>query len=80
MGQYFVGAVSDEYLIRVDPVAIGNRCPKPKSTGIWIETQGVSDVCLDRSDDMRRRAVRILVGVELHEVRYGRLFAGDIGS
>ena len=77
-GEHFVRTVADKHLIRRQPV-IGRQGRAQRGRLIvGIEPQRVGRRGADRLQHARRRAERVLVGVELDEIGDARLFARRI--
>ena len=77
--QHFVGTVTDEYLGRLHIVVVGDGLLEALTIGVRIQAQAIVDFRLHRSDRPRRRAVGVLVGVELDQLAQLGLLAWHIG-
>ena len=77
--QHFVRAVADENLIGTRLVNAGDGFAQAGRSRVRVQPKPVAGGGSNGLDRFRRRAERILVGVEFHKARDLRLLAGDIG-
>ena len=78
MGQNLIRAVPNEHLLRRDLVSGRNRRAQKGSVRIGIKAQTARCGGDDRSQDARRRSVRILVCIELDDVVRRWLFTRHV--
>ena len=77
MGQNLIRAVPNEHLLRRNIVAGCDRLAQTGSARIGVEAQTIR--CGgDRSQDARRRSVRILVGIKLDDAIQLWLLTGHV--
>jgi len=79
MRQHFVRAVADEHLRHLYTVVVRHSLLQALAIGVRIQPQAVVDFRLHGGDCPRRRAIGILVGVELDQLAQLGLLARHIG-
>ena len=77
VGQNLIRSVPNEHLLRRDIVMGRDRLAQRASARIGVEAQAIRRRS-DRSQDARRRSVRILVGIQLDDAIELRLLAGHV--
>src|SRR5690606_24862449 len=68
MCQYFVRAVAHKHLIQPHAVGLSNGFPQRRGIRIRIQTQCISRLFTYGIYGPRRRAVRMLVGIQLEQI------------
>eukprot|EP01136_Pigoraptor_vietnamica_P029252 Opistho-1_new@8200 len=77
--EHLVRAVAREHFAHLQAVAARHGFAQRERCGVGVAFEAVGGRALDRRDGVRRRRVRVLVGVELDEVGDARLLAGHVG-
>ncbi|MCY1260240.1 hypothetical protein D9M70_84830 [compost metagenome] len=77
--QHLVGTVADEHLARLDAVVVGHRLLQAVGVRVRVQAQVVGRRGADRLDDLRRRAIGVLVGIQLDQPGQFRLLARHVG-
>ena len=79
MRQHFVGAVADKHLRRAHTVVIGHGLLQAVTVRIRVQTQAVIQLGLHGRNRLGRRAIGILVGIELDQLGQLGLLTRHIG-
>src|SRR5690606_37660831 len=79
MRQHFVRTVTDKHLIGLYTVIPGHRLFQAVAIRVGVQTQIVVNLSLHRRNGFGRWAVRIFIGIQLHQPRHFRLFTRHIG-
>jgi len=79
-GEHFVGAIADEDVVQLHAVALCEFVAQRRRFGVGIEAQPLVELGLDGGEYPRRRAVRMLVGVQFDEIGDSGLLARNVGG
>ena len=77
--QHLVGAITDEHLGGAHAVIIGHRLLEAITVGVRVQAQAVAQLGLHGGDRLGRRAIGVLVGVELDQLGQFRLLTRHVG-
>ncbi|MNN55594.1 hypothetical protein D3C81_1704770 [compost metagenome] len=79
VGQHLVGTVAEKHLAGLHAIVVGDGLLQALAVGVRVQAQAVVQLGADRLEHLGRRAVGVLVGVELDQPRHLRLLTRHIG-